>query len=313
MVALGLRIDSEDAAAALLHVGVNHLNLSGFKFDFTTRLSIHPWISGHISYSRPNMPQVNAAIKYGYSHIISPYGNRYDAVSYHFCGTDLYISDILSRHFDLRMGARYDNYWESTASNYAPRIAYTSLYALFRNDLYNSAYTPTSGYAYGMEISYNIKDRSPQGSNFWALQVDASAVISLGSTTALLPGLHARSLFGKDIPTIYTNAMGGYLPQHYLPHQVPFIGFVGCEFMNSHLIIPRIGLRQSVLTDVYITSYANYAYSVDGPSNNYSSEGVWGVGAQLSYDTSIGPLSLFVQWNDVYHKLGAYFSFGYEF
>ena len=313
MVALGLRIDSEDGAAALLHVGVNHLNLSGLKFDLTSRLSIHPWISGHISYSKPNMPQVNAAVKYGYAHIVSPYSNRYDAISYHFCGTDLYLSDMLSRRFDLRIGARYDNYWESNATSYSPRIAHTTLYALLRNDLYDAAYTPTSGYSYGIEVSYNIKDKSPQGSNFWAFQADASALIPLGSTTALLPALYARSLFGKSIPTIYTNAMGGYLPQHYLPHQVPFVGFVGCEFMNSHLLIPCIGLRQRLFTDVYATSFVNYAYSTDGPSNDYASQGIWGIGAQLSYDTTIGPLALSIQWNDLYHRLGAYFSFGYEF
>lgn len=313
MIALGLRIDSEDAAAALLHVGINHLSLSGLKFDLTGRLSIHPWISGHISYSRPNMPQINAAVKYAYAHIVSPYSNRYDAISYHFCGTDLYLSDMLSRRFDLRIGARYDNYWESNATSYSPRIAHTTLYALLRNDLYDAAYTPTSGYSYGIEVSYNIKDKSPQGSNFWALQADASALIPLGSTTALLPALYARSLFGKSIPTIYTNAMGGYLPQHYLPHQVPFVGFVGCEFMNSHLLIPCIGLRQRLFTDVYATSFVNYAYSTDGPSNDYASQGIWGIGAQLSYDTTIGPLALSLQWNDLYHRLGAYFSFGYEF
>lgn len=312
-VSLGLRIDSEDAAAALLHVGINHLNLSGPKLSLTTRLSIHPWISGHISYSRPNMPQVNVAARYAYAHIVSPYSNRYDAISYHFCGTDVYLSDILSRHYDLRIGARYDNYWESDASSYSPRMAYTTLYALLRNDLYDAAYSPTSGYSYGIEVSYNIEDRSPQGSNFWALQADVSALIPLGNSTALLPALYARSLFGKSIPTIYTNAMGGYLPRHYLPHQMPFIGFVGCEFMNAHLMIPRIGLRQRLFTDVYATSFVNYAYSTDGPSDDYESRGIWGIGLQLSYDTTIGPLALSLQWDDLYHRLGAYFSFGYEF
>ena len=40
---------------------------------------------------------------------------------------------------------------------------------------------------------------------------------------------------------------------------------------------------------------------------------IWGMGVQLSYDTTLGPISLCAHWNDLHHRLGAYFSFGFEF
>lgn len=304
---LGLRLDSEDAASALLCVSVDGLNPSGLKFTLTTRVGNQPWTSACLAYLQSGMPQVNVAIKYGYTH-----NNKRTTFNAHLLSTDFYLSHLLSHNYDLRVGVRYENAWMRTLADYTPRESYSALYFLWQGDLYDAPYLPTQGYAYGVEASYNIKLHSSHGTHFGAIQGFLSTVIPLGSTTALLPALYARHLVGGNIPLIYSNAMGGYLPHRYLRQQFPFVGFTGCELMDRHLILPRIDLRQRLFSDFYISGIVNCAYSTNSLSTDSSGQRVWGFGLQLTYDTTIGPLSLCTHWSDLYH-LGAYFGFGFEF
>lgn len=322
-VELGLRLDSEDAAAALLSIGIDRLALSGPKLDLITRLSINPWVMARAAYAWPDMFQLNASVKYWFSDVNRFYDKNSHAFSYHFFGSDVYLSDLLSRSYDLRMGARHDNFnmrnlvrSELEAHSYTDtqsHDSYTGLYLHLRNDLYDAAYFPTQGYAYGLEVACNIKTRGRAGSNFWSLQADASTVVPLGSTTALQPALYGRWLFGDAIPLVYANAMGGYLPGRYMRQQVPFVGLTGSEFMDRYLTIFRLDLRHRLLPDVYLTGTVNYAHSTDHLADTLNGQDVWGIGLQLSYDTTIGPLSLCGHWSDKHHRFGAYFSFGFEF
>lgn len=322
-VKLGFRIDSEEAAAALLSIGVDHLELSGPKLDFATRLSINPWAMARIAYAWPDRFQLGASVKYWFSDVNRFYDKSGHAFSYHFYGSDVHLSNLFSRAYDLRMGARYDYFLvrnlvrsEVEGHSYTDtqsHDSYTSLYLRLRNDLYDAPYLPTQGYAYGIEVAYNIKNRGRTASNFWSLQAEASALLPLGDATALHPAFYGRSLWGDAIPIVYGNAMGGYLPGRYLRQQLPFVGLTGCDFMERHLAILRMELRQRLLPDLYLSGIVNYAYGADRLSHVRDGQGVWGIGLQLSYDTAIGPLSLCAHWNDRYHRFGAYLSFGFEF
>lgn len=322
-VELGLRLDSEDAAAALLSIGIDRLRLSGPKLDFTTRLSVNPWVMVRAAYAWPDVAQLNASVKYWFSDVNRFYDKNSHAFSYHYYGSDIYLSNLFSLNYDLRLGARYDHFLvrnlvrsELSAYSYTSarsRDSYTNFYLQFRGDLYDAAYFPTRGYAYGLEAAYHIKNRGRGASNFWSLQGDASAVVPLGSTTALLPAFCVRSLLGEDIPLAYANVMGGYLPGRYMRQQVPFVGIMGVEFMERHLALLRMELRQRLMSDTYLSAIANYAYSTDAFSPSAASQSAWGLGLALSYDTTVGPLSLCGHWSDLHHRFGAYFSFGFEF
>lgn len=322
-VELGLRLDSEDAAAALLSIGIGRLALSGPKLDFTTRLSINPWVMAHVAYAWPDVLQLGASVKYWFSDVNRFYDKSTHAFNYHFYGSDICLSGLLSRSYALRLGARHDYYAlrnlvrsELSAHSYTAahsHDSYTDLYLQLRNDLYDAAYFPTRGYAYGLEAAYHMKNRGRGASNFWSLQGDVSAAFPLGSTTALLPALYVRSLLGEDIPLVYANAMGGYLPGRYMRQQVPFVGIMGVEFMERHLALLRMELRQRLMPDTYLSAIVNYAYSADAFSSSAASQSAWGLGLALSYDTTVGPLSLCGHWSDLHHRFGAYFSFGFEF
>ena len=311
-LSIGLRLDSEDAAAALLRINTKVAKSPNVSLGINTRISIHPWAATSITYAKGKGMQTRFSVAYAYDHVIS---KREDAFGYHFFGSNLCLSHLLPYNVDLRLGVRYDSYWTRYQhyASYTHRQTYTTMYALWRNDLFDSAYTPTRGYAYNVEIGYHLRGKSTQGSNFMALQGDFYTVIPLGRSTALLPSIHARSLYGENIPLTYSNAIGGYLAGRHLRQQTPFAGLTGCELMKEHLTIVYLGLRQKICPDIYLTAITNYAYNTDSLSNLQSGQGLWGIGLQLSYDTTLGPISICGHWNDRYHHLGAYFSFGYEF
>ncbi len=322
-VALGLRVDSEDAAAALLSIGINRTERQRMKYNLTTRLSVNPWIEARSSYLWGGRTQLDIAAKYRFADVNRFYDKNTYTLNYNFYGADLGLSNLLSSDYDLRAGIRYDHFAthrlvrsEFSTYDYTDtegHEAYTSLYAMLHNDKYDVAYFPTQGYAYGIEGGYYIKNRSPEGANFGELMGRCSFVVPLGRSTALIPALYARTLIGSRIPLIYSNAMGGYLPQRYLRQQFPFVGFVGSEFMGKNLTIFRAELRQRLFDDLYASGIINYAYSTQGWLDNTDSQKVWGVALQVAYDTTIGPLSLCAHWSDLYHKFGLYFNFGFDF
>lgn len=322
-VELGLHLDSEEAAAALFSVGVNRLKLTGPKLDLTTRLSINPWVEAHAAYALRNMPQVNVTLRYRFSDVNRFYDTNDHAFNYHYYGSELYLSDIFSRNFDLRFGARYDYFLvrdlyrekqiERIYTDTESYDSYVGLYASLRNNLFNAAYLPTTGYAYGVEAAYNMKNRSRSGTHFWTLQAHASTAISLSSTTVLQPAAYIRMLFGESVPFVYGNNMGGYLAGRYTRQQIPFVGFTGCEFAERQLVVLRVDLRQQLTSDLYFSGIVNYAHSSHKLRQTLEGRGIWGFGGGLVYNTTVGPLSLYAHWNDKHHRFGAYFSFGYEF
>lgn len=322
-VALGLRLDSEDAGAVLLNIAFEQMKLKGVEGNLITRLSINPWAEARMSYAWDNGPRVNVAGRYRFTDVNRFYDKNIYAINYNLYGGEMWFSELLSRNYDLRVGMRYDHFSvHELARNEGSTYSYTdteshesyvAFYTLLQNDKFDISYFPTRGYAYGIEGGYYMKVRSSSGTHFGELQGMFSAVAPLGRSTALIPTLYTRHLIGRHIPLIYSNAMGGYLPHRYLRQQFPFVGFVGSEFMESNLSISRLELRQRLFPDIYASGIVNYAYSTDNLLDYSSGKGIWGVALQVAYDTTIGPLALCAHWSDLYHRIGLYFSFGFEF
>ena len=320
-VQLGFRIDSEEAAAALFSMGINELRLSGPKLDLTMRLSANPWVKAYAAYAWCGGPQVNASVKYWFSDVNRFYEHSAHAFDYHYYGSDLFLSDLLSRAYDLRLGARYDHFLvrglrhdELPARSYADtgdRDSYVGLYVSLRDDLFDAAYLPTSGYTYGVEAAYSMNNR--KHSCFGTLQADASAAFPLTRTTVLQPAVYMRMLWGGDVPSVYANSLGGYLPGRYMRQQIPFVGLTGCEFMQRQLAVLRLDVRQQLVPDFYLSAIANYAYSTNRLRSPFEGKGLWGLAAGLTYSTTVGPLSFYTHWSDAHHRFGAYVSFGYAF
>ena len=191
--------------------------------------------------------------------------------------------------------------------------SYIEMYASLRNDLFNASYPPTIGYSYGIETAYNIPIYKENSSTFFTLQADASAAFPLSTGTVIQPSAYMRYLWGNNIPFVYGNSIGGYIPGRYMRQQTPFVGLSGSEFTYRMLSLLRLEVRHPLISDLYVSAIANYAHSTNLLSETFNGKGIWGLGLGLTYNTTLGPLMLLGQWNDRHHRFGAYFSFGYEF
>ena len=320
-VELGLRFDSEETASLLLNVGINRLQFNGPKFDLTTRFSLNPSIEGHAAYAFHQSLQANIALRYRISDVNRIYGKSNHAFSFQCYDADVYLSNLLSCYYDLRLGARYEQFLVHsllpdafpTSSYCSSNTPYFTCYVSLCNDLLNASYFPTTGYAYGIEAAYTISSQKRSNGAFFTIQGYASSAFALGNTTTIQPSLHLRWMFGDAIPFVYGNVMGGYLAGRYLRQQIPFMGFIGYEFMHRQLTVAGIGVRQLLFSDVYLSLIANYGSSVDKLERIFNTQGVWGMSLGLTYNTTIGPLSAYGYWNDRFHRLGAYLSVGYDF
>ena len=125
--------------------------------------------------------------------------------------------------------------------------------------------------------------------------------------------MHLRWLFGHSIPFVHSNCMGGYLTGRYLYQQLPFAGLTGCTLMGKQLTILATEMRFRIFPGFYLSGIINYALDAPWWTDTDKSCNAWGIGTGLIYNTSIGPLSLYGDWSNIRHGMGAYFSFGYNF
>ena len=181
-----------------------------------------------------------------------------------------------------------------------------------RNDVFDAAYLPTSGYAYGINATYHIPCSSGVG-HFFTLQGEASRVFTPHTGMAVQPSVYMRWIFGDDIPVVYGNSIGGYLSGRYMEQQASFIGLLGCDFMQRMLTMFRLEVRETLFPDFYLSGIVNYAHSSNYLHEIFEKQGIWGAGIAITYNTTLGPLMLGGHWNDRYHRFGAYFSIGYDF
>jgi hypothetical protein len=305
-------MDSEDIAMALFDITTNHSNLPKPRLDFTSRLSSQPWVQVQASYVLHPPLQLDAAVKYRFAHIARPSHSSQPKFRYHYLGTDLGLSNLFSAYYDLRIGARYE--YSFTQLPYSNQTnSYTNLYIALYNDLFDAAYLPSSGLAYGVEVAYHLKNRDQEGSHFWRLQGNFSAAFPIGKNIVIQPSMQLRWLFGHTIPFVHSNYMGGYLTGRYLYQQLPFAGLTGCTPMGEQLTILATEIRYRIYSGIYLSGIANYAFDTYWGTSTNARGNVWGIGAGVIYNTSIGPLSLYGDWSNIRKSLGAYFSFGYNF
>ena len=86
--------------------------------------------------------------------------------------------------------------------------------------------------------------------------------------------------------------------------------------MSNVIGIARVDLRFKLARNNYLTAIANLG--VEAPRlrdvfYNESLSTLSGFGLEYAYNSIIGPIRLNVHWSDRIHRLGAYFSVGFDF
>ena len=323
---LSARFDTEEIVSMLLNVGVNVLKIQGSSLDFTGKVGSNPYASLVYSYVETDGTSLNASasVRYTDRNTFSIGDNRF-RINFLDCRQEFYVSNIKWSKFFFKTGFRND--WYNVSSLMAEQVVgdydinqlsndYITFFIKGRADSFDNGYIPTRGSSVGISYDWVFGGFPHRFNNFHAIQFDAKKVVG-GDQFAFLPSFKARYLFGNEVPVPFTNTMGGSMDGRYLDQQMSFIGINNAASMMKILAILRGDWRVKLFKNNYATAILNYGVT----TNQLSSFKTWGSdvknyfggGIQYTYNSIVGPISANLHWSNYTHKVGAYFSLGFDF
>ncbi len=320
---LGVHADTEEIVSVLLNVGYNAHKMHGHMFNLTAKISANPRLSLHWSYDMPGVPTINAkAYVRGSDLNMMNWGNNTLSFNYFQTKQEVFLSHIKWKHTDIRGGLRNEiinvrnlkssqfigDYDFSQLSN-----DFVSIFADAESYTFDDGYFPTKGIDTDFSYSWVIAGFPRAIHNFHVLKADGKFVISAGERFAFIPSFDFRILLGEDIPVAYFNAIGGSVPGRYVEQQIPFMGVNHLSSMENILTVFRTDFRYTLAKNHYVTGILNYARDCAYFRNYFKDNGYFGVGAEYSYDTILGPITANIHWSNLTNKVGFYLSAGYNF
>ena len=316
------RLDTEDMVAALIGIGFNAYNLSGPKFDLEARIGQNWYGQAHFSLTYPRFPAFNISARSGYNRANMVIGDGlYDAGFWHH-NADAWLSGYRISHFDVKAGARYDNYrlnsWLTDSgmsiTQEQMKVFDTKLYSVYGNArayTLDDKYYPHKGFSMGFGYRFFFGKDAAQ-----VFQMDYLQHFRLTDRLSLLPNFHARMVV-RDDPDgniFISNFVGGAIAGRYFEQQMPFAGFTRCTIVDDYAYDLTLDLRARLADNLYASVKGGLVQGTTGFSAMFKEfvPDIWGVALELGYDSVAGPLKGSVMWSDI-TGLGAYLSLGYDF
>lgn len=337
-LAVGLRVDSEESAAVLLHLGLNQFMPSGVALDVDGRINHNPKVTATALLKT----RAGRSMELGYSFQNSHFGmgtrysREYSSMTVEHNNLHLDMVTAKRENLMVRYGVEEDMF---VLDDYMDRSelllgdlaeiftspGHTGVFVDLDNNTFDDGYYPTRGHALEVALRWRYdtkvlmsKAESPVG--YWGfaeLQAHYQKVAPLGSRVCLIPQIFNRVVVGSHT-SLYDNVVGGVLRGRYLDQQMPFIGMNKSQQIDNLAHIVRLDLRWNTTGSQYLTLMANYMMTADDYRNFFKSDGSYheALGVGLRYSVNLfmgGPLSLDVHWNSMTRHLGMYFNFGYMF
>ena len=323
MLGVGVRFDNEEIAAILATVSFNENALYGPKYKLSAKLAYNFLANLQFTYAFKSQAQFNASYSFRSSDLnIMNSGFRSDLDYFQ----NAIVADFATDKFrDLHItgGMRLDFFKYNSLLTEAEtlptyntdlvRNKFFSVYGRVQVDRRDDSYFPTRGFELDGSFRYFIESPFDDYNNFSVARLHLSGAIPLAQRMALILSLDNRSILGNQVPLIYANVLGGYLPGRYLDHQIPFIGFGYTHVFRNFLTTATLDTRYRMLDNHYF--YASAAYGLDFQHLKDIKEnlGFWGVRLGYSYNSFFGPLSANLYYSSFTHRVGAYVSIGYNF
>ena len=107
--------------------------------------------------------------------------------------------------------------------------------------------------------------------------------------------------------------MGGFMPNRYTEHQIPFFGFPnGYRECHPSTFVGKVDLRYCLLNKNFITVRAGFFIDTYTPKEFFTMGKFFVYGAEYARQTMVGPLRVAVQWGRL-NGLSGYASVGFDF
>lgn len=129
----------------------------------------------------------------------------------------------------------------------------------------------------------------------------------------LIPSLYFRALDKNSYLYGIYNIIGGPWEGHYLPIHIPFYGIGKIEWCDRTIMIAKLEGRMRIGGKHYVSGIINGGVNGNGFKKSFENKPLLGYGVSYSYDSFIGPLSVYISGSNQSDKVGVLFSFGYVF
>ena len=326
-VNLGVRFDTEEMAALQINTEMPLHTSSPFNFDATIRLGKRIKTGLEMVFYPISTSKVKLAYEYENIDInVYEKGSRsYNNVFGHHIG-NLTFMDFNVRNFNVKIGARWDYYHHGdllTVRNRDERrntltISNEHFYSYHINTHYDSEndwYFPTRGVRLNAGFGYFTDNFTGYNGHEGFSAVDASWRMSFHITDrfSFQPMCYGRMLFGKDIPHIMKNLVGGNLFGHYMSQQVPFAGVGNVEIIDNQFVAFQIRAQEHLLKKIYLVGKVGVAQCSDKLDRLFQGNTMWGIQAAAYYKSMIGPVGANIGWSNRTKKPLFYINVGYAF
>ena len=319
----GVRYDTEEYAALQLGLDIPFKTAIPVNADITLRLGKRLKARGEItahprSFSRPTFSysfsrnDVDLYVKGDLD-----YNIRYNQ----FQAEVLPFNFNLSR-FNLQMGLRWDymHYRNKLGSEAAKEFTLENehFFSYRARAEYNSEdnwYFPSRGARFKAEYAYLTDDFTRLEDNTGMSEVSAHwrMSFSLGSRFTLQPMVYGRLLFGKTIPLVFSNAIGGNWFGHYVEQQMPFAGVGNVEYVDDQFVAAQLQAQQRMGSNHYALLRVAGAQYAEKTAQLLDHHTLFGVQAAYYYDTMFGPAGITIGYSNRTEKPYVFLNLGFVF
>ena len=330
---LGVRYDNDEAANILAEVGINSHRMNALRLNLNARLGFYPKYEFQVMYVPYYFPTIGASYSFkrmGLDFTI-PGTTHYPVFEgYNRIQTEAFIKETYSKFITANLGVRYSRYtmYQSSDENMAevlqePQLHLFELRGNLDYDVLDNVFYPTSGIKTNLAVKYTLsqdiyEDPASVGGPL-TITYDFLGAIPIGDRFAFETSLYLRSIFNDSnmyFGSPLGNALGGDFSGRYFELQAPFVGMTDAVLAYDYLGVGRLDARVRLWSKIY--AYAMYNYAITATDFKASKPGhmdfdVHGVGLKLSYDSFLGPLSIQLHWNSLWHRTGIYVNAGYIF
>ena len=325
MASIGLRYDTEDVMA----VQVNGRYFMGGRLNSELALTLRLGLRSMLRLGADIEPWhykkmgVSYELWHNIHHEIFNKGDRCDNLQFIYQKANVKLFSLDAMNFDCELGLGWEHYhlfkslWNEKSPHFFDKNEhYFNYHLLLRYNNEDNHFFPRRGvraeaqYHYYTDNFVGWKDHS----GISAVMAKCQVTIPLTHTTHLRPSVQGRLLFGKMLPMLQSNAVGGPTQGKYFPQQLPLSGFGNVEFFDSKFVSASLRLQQRVKGPHYVLLDGSVANHNDEMSDLFKGKPIWGVQAAYYYNSRIlGPLGASMAWSSRTKRVHFYLSLGYDF
>lgn len=231
------------------------------------------------------------------------------------------------RLYKICAGLRFDyyNYYDPvlSANNIAINLDNEHYFSYFFQSLLNTEnnwYFPTSGNLFLVNFAYRTDNLVTLDDNPGIPDLSLQWRINLSPSHrfTIQPGIFSRLLFSKNIPLVYTNALG--TRQRIVEQQIEFPGVHSIADVDRYLIGLHLNFQYLLAEKRYLIIHTAAARHLDNLKDYLqpdidlgSSDFIYGGSIGYAYNSFLGPIEAHIGYSTLAPGLNFYLNIGHSF